>query len=196
MQLKKAHLSQVVFQDASDRRAKDGESKLAMSERMDGVQRVVGGRVARAQPMAAAYEPVGGMIRVVIVREEPAWLPFFSTDPNTTVVEIIEAFADRATIEQDHLDLKVVWGVGEQQVQTFGPTWPSIISTCGCIRWWNFGPGTVPTRNFAIAAILYGTTRKDALRTPIVARRSGATFYKPNYRSLRQPGRCRQKYST
>ena len=65
----------------------------------------------------ATYEPVGGMIRVVIVKEEHAWFPFFSTDPNTTVVEIIEAFADRATIAQDFHDLKAVWGGGEQQVR-------------------------------------------------------------------------------
>ena len=115
--MKKALLPQVVFQDGSHRKAKDGESKLAMSERMDGVERVVGGRVARVQPMAPAYEPVGGMIRVVIVKEEHAWFPFFSTDPNTTVVEIIEAFADRATIAQDFHDLKAVWGGGEQQVR-------------------------------------------------------------------------------
>ena len=52
--MKKALPSQHVFQDASDRRAKDGESKLAMSERMVGVERLVGGGVARPQPLAAA----------------------------------------------------------------------------------------------------------------------------------------------
>jgi len=45
------------------------------------------------------------------------WYPFFSTDPNATVVEIIEAFADRATIEQDFHDVKEVWGAGQQQVR-------------------------------------------------------------------------------
>ena len=44
-------------------------------------------------------------------------VPFFSTDPNATVVEIIEAFADRATIEQDFHDVKEVWGAGQQQVR-------------------------------------------------------------------------------
>lgn len=65
----------------------------------------------------ATYEPVGGVIRVVIVKEEHTWLPFFSTDPNASVVEIIEAFADRATIEQDFHDVKEVWGAGQQQVR-------------------------------------------------------------------------------
>jgi hypothetical protein len=65
----------------------------------------------------ATYRPTGGLIRVVIVLEEHDWYPFFSTDPNATAVEIIEAFADRATIEQDFHDVKEVWGVGQQQVR-------------------------------------------------------------------------------
>jgi hypothetical protein len=65
----------------------------------------------------ATYRPVGGVIRVVIVLEEHDWYPFFSTDLNATAVEIIEAFADRATIEQDFHDVKEVWGAGQQQVR-------------------------------------------------------------------------------
>ena len=67
----------------------------------------------------ATYRPVGGVIRVVIVEEDHDWYPFFSTDPNATAVEIIEAFADRATIEQDFHDVKEVWGAGQQQVRNF-----------------------------------------------------------------------------
>ena len=65
----------------------------------------------------ATYRPVGGRIRVVIVEEDHDWYPFFSTDTNATAVEIIEAFADRATIEQDFHDIKEVWGAGQQQVR-------------------------------------------------------------------------------
>jgi hypothetical protein len=65
----------------------------------------------------ATYPPAGGVIRVVIVEEDHDWFPFFSTDPTATVVEIIEAFADRATIEQDFHDVKEVWGAGQQQVR-------------------------------------------------------------------------------
>ena len=54
---------------------------------------------------------------MVIVEEDHDWYPFFSTDPNATPVEIIEAFADRATLEQDFHDVKEVWGAGQQQVQ-------------------------------------------------------------------------------
>jgi len=65
----------------------------------------------------ATYKPVGGLIRVVIVKEQHSWFPFFSTDPQATPREIIEAFADRATIEQDFHDVKEVWGTGQQQVR-------------------------------------------------------------------------------
>lgn len=65
----------------------------------------------------ATYRPVGGVIRVVLVREDHGWVAFFSTDPNASVVEILEAFADRATIEQDFHDVQEVWGAGQQQVR-------------------------------------------------------------------------------
>ena len=65
----------------------------------------------------ATYKPAGGVIQVVIVKEDHDWFPFFATDPNATVEEIIESFADRATIEQDFHDVKVVWGTGKQQVR-------------------------------------------------------------------------------
>jgi hypothetical protein len=44
-------------------------------------------------------------------------LRLFSTDPQASVAEILEAFADRATIEQDFHDVKEVWGAGRQQVR-------------------------------------------------------------------------------
>jgi hypothetical protein len=65
----------------------------------------------------ATYQPVGGVIRVVLVKEEHGWYAFFCTDPSARVQEILEAFADRATIEQDFHDVKEVWGTGQQQVR-------------------------------------------------------------------------------
>lgn len=65
----------------------------------------------------ATYRPAGGVIRVVLVKEDHGWFALFSTDPNASVVEILEAFADRATIEQDFHDVKEVWGAGQQQVR-------------------------------------------------------------------------------
>ena len=65
----------------------------------------------------ATYPPVGGMIRVVLVKEPHGWYAFFCSDPDASVVEVLEAFADRATIEQDFHDVKEVWGAGQQQVR-------------------------------------------------------------------------------
>ena len=65
----------------------------------------------------ATYAPAGGLIRVVIVREDKGCQFFFCTDPEASVVEILEAFADRAAIEQDFHDVKEIWGSGQQQVR-------------------------------------------------------------------------------
>lgn len=65
----------------------------------------------------ATYRPTGGVIRVVLVKEAHGWYAFYSTDPLASVGEILEAFADRATIEQDFHDVKEVWGSGQQQVR-------------------------------------------------------------------------------
>lgn len=65
----------------------------------------------------ATYRPVGGVIRVVIVKEAHGWIALFCTDPNVSVQEILETFADRAAIEQDFHDSKEVWGTGQQQVR-------------------------------------------------------------------------------
>lgn len=75
----------------------------------------------------ATYRPTGVVLRAALVLEDHAWYPFFSTDPNATAVEIIEAFADRATIEQDFYDVKEVRGSGQQQVRNAGPIGPCII---------------------------------------------------------------------
>ncbi len=60
----------------------------------------------------ATYRPAYGTIRVVIVQEAAGPQLFFCTDPNTSVVKILEAFADRTAIEQGFHDLKVIWGIG------------------------------------------------------------------------------------
>lgn len=70
-----------------------------------------------AKTFLAAYRPVGGVIRVVLVKEDHSWFALFCTDADASVVEILEAFADRATIEQDFHDVKEVWGAGQQQVR-------------------------------------------------------------------------------
>jgi hypothetical protein len=65
----------------------------------------------------ATYPPAGGAIRVVLVKEGHGWAAFFCTDPTASVQTILEAFADRAAIEQNFHDAKEVWGAGQQQVR-------------------------------------------------------------------------------
>lgn len=65
----------------------------------------------------ATYKPAGGVVRVVLVKEEHGWYAFYCTDEAASIQEIVEAFADRATIEQDFHDVKEVWGSGQQQVR-------------------------------------------------------------------------------
>jgi hypothetical protein len=65
----------------------------------------------------ATWRPAGGVIRVVLVREDDGWLPFFCTDPAATPEEILETMADRGAEEQLFKDVKEVWGAGQQQVR-------------------------------------------------------------------------------
>lgn len=68
----------------------------------------------------ATYKPAGGLIRVVLVREEDgSWRAYFCTDPAATVAQILEAVADRSAIEQNFHDLKEIHGAGEQQLRCY-----------------------------------------------------------------------------
>jgi hypothetical protein len=65
----------------------------------------------------ATWRPAGGLIRVVIVKEQDGWLPLFSTDPEAAVVDILEAAADRGAHEETFKGVKEIWGAGEQQLR-------------------------------------------------------------------------------
>jgi DDE superfamily endonuclease len=65
----------------------------------------------------ATWRPIGGVIRVVVVREKDGWQSFFCSNPDATVAEILECFADRSAIENVFHDVKEVWGAGQQQVR-------------------------------------------------------------------------------
>jgi len=68
----------------------------------------------------ARYPPAGGLLRVVIVREDDgSWRAYGGTDTNATVTDLLEAVADRAAIEQDFHDLKEVHGLGQQQLRNY-----------------------------------------------------------------------------
>jgi hypothetical protein len=78
-----------------------------------------GGRrvVKNYKTFLATWPVVGGVIRVVIVREPDHWESFFCTNPQASVETILECFADRSAIEQVFHDIKEVWGTGQQQVR-------------------------------------------------------------------------------
>jgi hypothetical protein len=88
-----------------------------------------GQRVSKTvKTFLATWRPAGGVIRVVIVNEgDGEWLPFFSTNPGATAVEILEGMADRGSHEQMNKDVKEVWGAGQQQVR-------NIHSSEGCFN--------------------------------------------------------------
>lgn len=65
----------------------------------------------------ATHATFGGAIRVVIVQEPTGPQFFFGTDVTALARKIVEAFADRAAIEQVFHDVKEVWGSGQQQLQ-------------------------------------------------------------------------------
>jgi hypothetical protein len=75
--------------------------------------------VKMCKTFLATWSVVGGVIRVVIVRDpEGGWDVFFCTQPEASVREILECFADRSVIEQVFHDIKEVWGAGQQQVRS------------------------------------------------------------------------------
>jgi hypothetical protein len=67
----------------------------------------------------ATYQPVGGVIRVVLVQERKSWVAFFCTQAEATVAQILEAYADRAALEQVFHDIKEVHGAGQQQLRNY-----------------------------------------------------------------------------
>jgi hypothetical protein len=73
--------------------------------------------VKTIKTFVATWRPVGGPIRVVVVREADGWLAFFCTESTASAVDILEAMADRGAIEQTFKDVKEVWGAGQQQVR-------------------------------------------------------------------------------
>jgi hypothetical protein len=77
-------------------------------------------QVKRYKTFLATYKPAGGLIRVVIVKEEDgAWRAYFCTSADATVAEILEAVSDRSSLEQVYHDVKEVHGVGQAQTRNY-----------------------------------------------------------------------------
>jgi hypothetical protein len=75
----------------------------------------------------ATWRPAGGEIRVVLVKEDHGWVAFFATGASVTPAEILEAMADRGSMEQMNKDVKDIWGADEQQVR-------NLDSNVGCFN--------------------------------------------------------------
>ena len=88
--------------------------------------------VKKYKTFLATYKPVGGVIRVVLVKEAHGWFPYFCTNADASVQEILEAVADRAAIEQNFHDVKEVHGAGKQQLRNY---WANI-AAYHVTLWW------------------------------------------------------------
>ena len=117
----------------------------------------------------ATYRPAGGLIRVVLVREDDGWVAYFCTDPAATVAEVLGAVADRAAVEQDYHDVKEVHGAGQQQLRHYWANVAAFHLNLWRTRWWSCGPGGVLRVGCATGRTARGTTRSVGLRTPTVA---------------------------
>jgi hypothetical protein len=73
--------------------------------------------VQRVKTFLATHTTFGGAIRVVIVQEPGGPEFFYCTDTAASPADVLEAYADRAAIEQVFHDVKEVWGTGQQQVR-------------------------------------------------------------------------------
>lgn len=65
----------------------------------------------------ATWPPAGGVIRVVLVKNEDGWVAYFGTDASATAADILGLVSDRATIEQVFHDVKEIGGAGQQQLR-------------------------------------------------------------------------------
>jgi hypothetical protein len=67
----------------------------------------------------ALYKPAGCLVQVLVVHESKDCVrAFMCTDLTASAVQILEAVADRYSIEQNFSDLKEIEGAGQQQVRT------------------------------------------------------------------------------
>jgi len=66
----------------------------------------------------ATWRPAGGVVRVVILKEEDgSWRAHLCTDPEADVKDVVQAIVDRWSIEQNFHDLKEVEGIEQVQLR-------------------------------------------------------------------------------
>lgn len=91
----------------------------------------------------ATYEPAGGQINVVLVKEEDvSWVAYFCTHLSASVESILGAVADRSAIEQVFHDVKEVHGSGQQQLRNVWANvgaWHIILWMHTLVEMWAWG---------------------------------------------------------
>jgi hypothetical protein len=107
---------------------KYGKERLSLARRaahrrgwQHGTFRLYGAeRAVCYKTFLATYKPAGGLVRVVLTREDDgAWRAYLCTDADAGVADILEAVADRAAVEQNFHDVKEVHGAGQQQLRNY-----------------------------------------------------------------------------
>lgn len=72
----------------------------------------------RYKTFLATWRPAGGVVRVVILKEDDgSWRAFLCTDAEASVEAIVQAIQDRWAIEQNYHDLKEVERIGQVQLR-------------------------------------------------------------------------------
>jgi hypothetical protein len=107
------------------RKPKYGKQKISLAKRAAAKggwiteQVAIYGRLEKVtyKTFLATWPPAGGVIRVVLVKNEDGWVAYFCTDPNATAADILGLVSDRAAIEQVFHDVKEIWGAGQQQLR-------------------------------------------------------------------------------
>jgi hypothetical protein len=89
--------------------------------------------VKKYKTFLATWRPAGGTIRVVLIDEPAGWRAYFCTDPSASVAGILEAIADRFSLEIAFRECKQVVGAGQQQVRSL---WANVGAFHVCL--WTF----------------------------------------------------------
>jgi hypothetical protein len=89
--------------------------------------------VKKYKTFLATWQPVGGVIRVVLVDEPTGWRAYFCTDTSASVADILGMVADRFSLEITFRECKQVVGAGQQQVRFL---WANIGAFHVCL--WTF----------------------------------------------------------
>jgi DDE superfamily endonuclease len=104
-----------------------GKNRLSLAKRAGQTRgwqevevRTTTGRVVTktVKSFLATWEPAGGVVRVVIIKEDDgSWRAYLCTDPEAGVEEIVQATLDRWAIEQNFHDRKEVEGIEQVQLR-------------------------------------------------------------------------------